>query len=77
MEVMTRQRQLLIRAGMLDMMLALCQAQVALSTDAAFRIGHAWNAIRLPDDIECPFRAAPGRLSRILMPVGETAVMPQ
>lgn len=75
-EVLTRQRQLLIRAGFLDCMLALCQAQVPLSVEAAHRIGSAWDAIKLPGDIQCPFRKAPEQKSRLLMPVGESAVMP-
>jgi hypothetical protein len=76
-ETMTRQRRLLIRAGMLDLMLALCEGQVPLSREAAHRVGMAWDAIKLPEDMQCPFRKAPQERARILMPVGETAGMPR
>lgn len=73
---MTRQRQLLIRAGFLDLMLAVCEAQTPLNIKAAERIGHAWDAIKLPDDMQCPFSRAPQEKSRLLMPIGESHVMP-
>lgn len=57
-------------------MLALCESRAPLSAAAAHRIGTAWDAIKLPDDIQCPFRTAPNSQSRIMMPIGPDAVMP-
>ena len=71
---LTRERQLLIRTAMLDMLWCL-QNNEPPNPRMQHRIKAGWDAAKLPEDT--PLQFFPKDERRIILPIGPTAAMPR